>query len=684
MTRQFVPSTRKGVAFGWILLTIAAVRLLGGQGTRFGSVTLPKPEIEWLLGLVVLAFFLVPTKPHRETAAKTIAVLLLLVFSGWLVFAWRSAIVTPSSSLTAEVSRLSDSGERPGQTVLLDSLLLDERRYLNRLAGRRRDIGLDGTGFIFVPHRGTYKFYFDCDDACGLQINDLTVTPMVRSTTVPIDLEPGIHPLSIRYSQIGGPAHLRITWNRPSFLETLPLDHYVSGRSERLSAATLRGKEHRAWLSFAACLAWCFFALGFVLRTGENRLVWKQILTSGRAARWAPAAVTTLLVAYGTLLRFDALLVHSRLAIEDESAAAVHHAIRPLLPSYGLFQESSAPEDPYRADVRSYLDRASSLTLGRFFGASFREPFYIVLVQLFLALSGGRELGILIASAFFSVAVLPLVFFLVSSMAGRWWATAALIPLVLHEWLILEAPTGYRMSAYAFFILAFTGWSFLHEKRRWWSHALIAGVLAAAVCLIRLSALSFVLPLLLLRAWDEKPRRGAYAAVSFAVLISLVGPFLLSCYLAHGDPFYAVSFHTTFWLDAESIKGGPAGTVGLYQYFLEYHGWFDVTKGTLLGLTYLPVRTFWMGLARFPLLDSLVLLSGIVGLLLVLTNRYRFICLATFCHLIPFAYIQNFPSGKMPRFVMPAFFFFVLAGVYALWWVSKRFSGRSETKTSDA
>ncbi len=646
--------------------------------------TLPKPEVEWLLGLVLLAFFLVPTKPHRETTAKTIAVLLLLVFSGWLVFAWRSAIVTPSPSLTAEVSRLSDGGGSPGQTVLLGSLVLDERRYLNRLAGRRRDIRLVVTGFLFVPQRGTYKFHFDCDDACGLRIDDLTVTPMVRSATVPIDLEPGIHPLNIRYSQIGGPAYLQITWERPSFLETLPLNHYVSGRSERLSAATLRGKERRAWLSLAACLAWYGFALGFVLKTGENRAAWREALTSGRTARWAPVAASLLLVAYGTLMRFDALLVHSRLAIEDESAAAVHQTIRPLLPPYGRFQESAATENPYRADVRSYLDRASSMTLGRFYEASFREPFYIALVQIFLALAGGRELGILIESAFFSVAVLPLVFFLVSRMAGRWWATAALIPLVLHEWLILEAPTGYRMSAYSFFIVGFTGWVFVREKGRWWSHALLAGVLAAAVCLIRLSALSFVVPLLLLKAWDAKPYRGAYAAVSFGVLLLLVGPFLLSCTMAHGDPFYAISFHTTFWLDAESIKGGPAGSVGLYQYFLEYHGWFDVTKGTLLGLTYLPARTFWMGLAHFPLLDTLVLMSGIVGLLLVLTTRYRFIFLATFCHLIPFAYIQNFPSGRMPRFVMPAYFFFILAGVYALWRASKRFSGGSETRTSDA
>jgi hypothetical protein len=505
---------------------------------------------------------------------------------------------------------------------------------------------------------------------------------MVRSATVPIDLEPGIHPLSIRYKQSGGPAQLQVTWDRPSFIEILPLDHYVSGRSARLGASILLGKERRAWLSFAVCLVWWGLALGFLLKAGENRLAWKQVLTSGRNARWAPLGAATVLIAYGALMRFDALLVHSRLAIENEKAAAIHQGMGPLLPSYSRFLVSTAPEDPYRADVRSYLDRASSMTFGRFYEASFREPFYIVLVQMFLVLAGGRELGILIQSLFFSVAVLPLVFVLVSRMTGRWWAIAGLVPLVLHEWLVLEAPTGYRMSAYSFFIMAFAGWLFVREKRRWWTHALLAGVLAAAVSLIRLSALSFVVPLLLLKAWDEKPHRGAYVVVCLVTLLILVGPFLLSCYLTHGDPFYAVSFHTTFWLDAESIKGGPAGTVGLYQYFLEYHGWLDVAKGTLLGLTYLPARTFWNGLAHFPLLGILVLSSGIAGLFLVSRTRFRFVTLALFCHLVPFAYIQNFPSGRMPRFVMPAFFFFVLAGVFALWWASK--IRRSETKTGNA
>jgi hypothetical protein len=40
-------------------------------------------------------------------------------------------------------------------------------------------------------------------------------------------------------------------------------------------------------------------------------------------------------------------------------------------------------------------------------------------------------------------------------------------------------------------------------------------------------------------------------------------------------------------------------------------------------------------------------------------------------HLVPFAYIQNFPSGEMPRFVMPSYFFLVLAAPAAAGWLRK-------------
>ncbi len=140
----------------------------------------------------------------------------------------------------------------------------------------------------------------------------------------------------------------------------------------------------------------------------------------------------------------------------------------------------------------------------------------------------------------------------------------------------------------------------------------------------------------------------------------LVGPFLVTNAVAHGDPFYAVSFHTEFWMRAEGLDASE-GPVSFSRYFTEFGRAGAVAKGSFLGLTALPVKTFWRGLQLFPFLNAATLGLGALGLLLSIRSEHRFLPAAYFCHLIPFAYIQNFPSGEMPRFVMPAYFFLVLA-----------------------
>jgi hypothetical protein len=159
----------------------------------------------------------------------------------------------------------------------------------------------------------------------------------------------------------------------------------------------------------------------------------------------------------------------------------------------------------------------------------------------------------------------------------------------------------------------------------------------------------------------RREERLRYGAGFTLVLLLLVSPFLYSNFRAHGDPFYSVSFHTQFWLRAEGLDQGE-GPVSLSRYFTDFERTGALVRGTLLGSTVLPLRTFWNGLGHFPLLGALTLGLGVFGLVRA-TNPY--LTAAYFGHLLAFAYIQNFPSGEMPRFVMPAFFLLVLAVPYA-------------------
>jgi hypothetical protein len=320
------------------------------------------------------------------------------------------------------------------------------------------------------------------------------------------------------------------------------------------------------------------------------------------------------------------------------------------------------------------------MTTEGFYAPSFREPFYVLLVSAFVRLAGG-PIGILVESTVFSVLTLVLFAVVASRIHGRLWAAALLLPIALHQWLVLDAPNGYRESAYSFFLLAFL-YSVMTGRS-----GTASGVLAGLLSLIRLSALSVAAPLLAIRGIRLRPEeRRRYVLLFLLMVACLVGPFLYSNFRAHGDPFYSVSFHTQFWLRAEGLDARE-GPVSLPRYFTDFERAGALLKGTLLGLTVLPLRTFWNGLARFPLVAAATLSLGVIGLVRLSSPL---LTVAYFGHLVAFAYIQNFPSGEMPRFVMPAFYLLVLAipvavrGLFESYWMypSARRASRSLSESS--
>jgi len=602
-----------------------------------GTLLVPALSPWWILLALGLVLWLTPPGDVRLDR-RTLGAAGLFLLSFVLLTGWRSRALHPSASLEVLVD-----GETGARSV---SLQIERRNELRRLTGKRRNVSIETRGILEVPVAGIHALELRCDDSCEVEVGE-DVLRVEGASRREIALPRGDVPLEIRYRQDSGPAELAISWNRPSFFEPLPIDYFVrspeAGRRSRLSA-------HLALAGLAVW--WGLFPFHFLrLARAKGRLEGSVLV---------PSAAAALLVIYGSVLRFEALLAHSDLAGRDERAARIHESLLPWVPAYGVFNPENAPEDPYRADVRSYLDRAEAMGREGFYAPSFREPFYVLLVSAFVRAAGG-EIGVLVESTVFSALTLVLFYVVAARLHGRWWAVALLLPVVLHHWLVLDAPTGYRESAYSFFLVAFVaavalGGSGLRS-------ASLTGALGGLLCLIRLSALAIVVPLLAIRALTLPPKeRLRYGAAFTLLLVLLVGPFLYSNFRAHGDPFYSVSFHTQFWLRAEGL-GEDEGPVSLSRYFTDFERTGALARGTLLGLTALPLRTFWNGLGHFPLLAAATLGLGVLGLA---RARNPYLTAAYFGHLLAFAYIQNFPSGEMPRFVMPAFFLLVLAAPYAM------------------
>lgn len=619
---------------GVLPLLAAAWYLLGQQGARLGSFPVPALSAWWVLAAVAANFLIARRGPRVAGARLALEAAALALAFVALAFL-RHASLVPALELMASVE--------DGGRVRLTRIQIPERRDLRRLTGRRRNLRFEARAVLEVPRDGRYRFELYCDDACDIDVGEHHLRA-VGALEEELQLASGDLPFVLRYRQAGGPASLRVGWTRPALVELLPIDYYL-----RAPGAPARSRFAAVAGLGGMLLWWAAFSI-YVVRLSRSRAA-----LSGQ--RWVPAAAATVIVLYGGALRFEAFLAHSSLAVTSPRWADVHEALLPWMPPYAVFNPENAPDDPYRADVRSYLDRAFEMSFTSFYAPSFREPFYVALNEPFLALAGG-ELGILVQSLFFSIALLVLFALVAARLYGGLWAVLLLVPIALHEWLVLEAPTGYRMSAYAFFLLLVAALTSFVPGRE--VRAAAAGALAGLLCLIRLSALSAVLPLLGLRVLrEERSRRFRWGGLYALALLVVVLPFLFSNYRAHGDPLYSVSFHTEFWLRAEGLDP-RSGPVSLTRYFTDFGRTWRVVKGSFLGMTAFPVRTFWNGLRHFLPLDAVVIPLGLAGLLAGIRSR-GFLLAAYFGHLLPFAYIQTFPSGEMPRFVMPAFLFLVLA-----------------------
>lgn len=651
----FVPRSGRGAVFALALSLLACARLLGQQGARLGPLAPPDFDARFIPVFAVALFFLAPQFPAPAGTLRHVLLAFLLVGAYWPLLVWGQG-VRQSTPLAASVFRLSAAGAAPEKTVALGSLRLEERRYLTRFVERRRDFALRLSGFLRAPQTGVYGFRTNCDDRCEVAIDGNPVIESSGSASTELRLAKGFHRFSLAYEQTDGPASLVLKWDQPRWLELLPLEHYMAGPLEPLSAESLDRKEKAALRFVILSTAWWFLTSCLFFRAGELRRAAVQKIAAHRVLRLAPYAAAVLVVLYGAILRFDALLVRGHLLAEPSRLSRFHDRLAPVLPYYGAFDPEIYPELPYRADVRGYLERARAMTLGNFYGPSIREPFYVFLVRAFLTLAGNRDVGILVQSLFFSVAALPMAFVLARRIAGGWWALATLVPLALNEWLVTEAPSGYRDDAYIFLLLVFIGSVFPLGGKPTPFRAVAAGVLAGMVCLVRLTGVTFVVPLLGLAAWTRRKEGGIrFGAISLAVTAFVIGPFLMSCYMAYGDPFYSVNFHARVLVEEH---GAP-----VVRHFLYFHAPAELALGVVRGLSILPLRTFSTGLGHFPLLNALVLASGVVGLAVSLLTSARFLTVSYFCHLAPFAFFQNFPSGQMPRFVMASYFFIVLAAV---------------------
>src|SRR5262249_20900759 len=147
-----------------------------------------------------------------------------------------------------------------------------------------------------------------------------------------------------------------------------------------------------------------------------------------------------------------------------------------------------------------------------------------------------------------------------------------------------------------------------------------------------------------------------------------LGPFLLSCAIATGDPFLSINQHTIYYRAAEGLNLKQQTSAGAYlmQKFRAHPvATMDV------GVTGLFVRPFaikWNGLGVWsPWLGPALMWLSLAGLAaFFFSPRGRLLLVIITASLVPYAFTWNIAAGGEWRFTMHVYSLFIAAAMYAI------------------
>lgn len=412
----------------------------------------------------------------------------------------------------------------------------------------------------------------------------------------------------------------------------------------------------------------------FHRQAGRISVVGRSTLQShmrsgARNAWWAAVLLVT---AYGALLRLDAYTSRYGPMSRPAWARIVTHDIAPLAARVKPHTLAWPPVSvPYvGGDPISYLKYAREMIT--FYQPHVREPVFLAATRAGLFALGGQDAGVSLASAAGSLLAILATYLLIATAVSPLAGVAAAAVIALDSDMISWASEGWRDDTFTAMV-ALTAWAFLRFHRQpVFRNAVLLGIMSGLACLARITALSFVLPAL---AWVALARgasswrpRLEYAATATVLLIAVLGPYLLSCGIATGDPFYAINAHTRYYRAAEGRPFEQSQSAGAYiREKLVTHPFSTLDVG-VTGEFVRPFTTKWTGLSVWSgVMATLLRWAALAGLLaLPFTQAGRLLLIVLFGSLLPYAFTWNVGDGGAWRFTMHAYPLYVAAAMMAV------------------
>jgi hypothetical protein len=398
---------------------------------------------------------------------------------------------------------------------------------------------------------------------------------------------------------------------------------------------------------------------------------------SGRLARSGRIALVALMAAYGALLRLDAI---SARYDPVSSPQWLHHleearrgpsVLRPAAmfwQPFPRFEHRDGHPTQYRSDPYTYLEYARQMR--SFYAAHRREPVFPFATKVWLRLVDGHDTAVSFASASCAVAALVLTV-LVGAEAFSFPVGVAAAALWAIEFDAVSWSTeGWRDDAFGAAVLL-TTWLALRYRRQpsaW--QAVAMGAAGGLTCLVRITSLSFLLPLFAAlvvaagREWRTGLRR---IALAFAVALLVAGPFAYNCWRVFGDPLYSIDTHANAYRAEEGKNEAEPATVRSYVAEHLRARPIDALDTVALGMTVYPFANKWTGFDPWSRrLGPCLAAAALAGLLLfTVLPQGRWLLLVLVASMAPFSFTWRL-SGDW-RFTQPAYPFLLLAACAVPW-----------------
>jgi hypothetical protein len=383
--------------------------------------------------------------------------------------------------------------------------------------------------------------------------------------------------------------------------------------------------------------------------------------------RLAFGAAALVITVYGGLLRLEGMIAHYGWTGQPGWSEALARYATPMARELRPASVHWTPvTDPYAgSDPVNYLRHAREMT--GFYQAHVREPLFLAITRGYLWLSDNRDIALSFASVTGGTLAILATCLLGAGAFSRGVGLAAGLALAIEFTAIARCLGGWRDDTFMC-LAALTAWSFVRLRRAPTTPAgVIAGLAAAGACLTRITALSFVVPGLLWIVLESPVERRLRKGVLTAVLVTaaLVAPYLISCAVVVGDPFFAVNDHTKYYRTAEGLPGtAPMSALSYLSMKIQSRpiGSLDTAAQ---GLLTVPLLNKWDGFAPWnSALGPALLGMAVAGMVLAAWSATgRFLLMLLFTSLLPYALTWRVGTGGDWRFTQHAYPFYLVLSI---------------------